>query len=83
MATKPKLTPVESSNIAAVGYQPKKKVLTVQFLNGAEYTYEGVPPAINKALMAAESKGKYLNAAIKGTYDYKQIKPPADKKKSK
>ena len=36
-------TPVSSSNIAAIGYDPDSGVLEVEFTNGAVYSYSGVP----------------------------------------
>ena len=35
----PELTPVESSNIKAVGYDDATEELTVEFHNGSQYRY--------------------------------------------
>jgi hypothetical protein len=59
---------VESSNIAAVGYDPQAKILYVEFLNGGVYAYAEVELDAYTALMAAESKGKYLNREIKPSH---------------
>ena len=40
----------------------------------AEYYYKGVPLDVAKAWQQAESKGKFLNRAIKPFYDYVRIK---------
>ena len=66
-----KLVPVESSMIQAVGYDPKTHILEVVFNSGQTYCYEDVPPEVHQELMAAESKGRYMRAAIIGMYpDY-------------
>jgi hypothetical protein len=67
------LTPVNSSNVAAVGYDPATARLYVVFRGGTLYAYEGVPPAVHAGLMAAPSKGRYLNDEIKGAYDYRRL----------
>lgn len=61
---------VTSSNIASIGYDTASHVLEVEFNNGSVYHYYDVPPAVYEALMAAASKGTFLNASIKGTYRY-------------
>ena len=61
----PPLVPVESSNLAAVGYAPATATLYVEFLGGGLYAYSGVPADVHAGLMAAESKGAYLSAAVK------------------
>ena len=64
---------VESSNIEAVGYDPERHVLTVQFRNGSTYEYEEVPSSKHQDLMAADSKGGFLNKEIKGSHSYRKI----------
>ena len=43
---------------------------SVQFKSGSTYTYVGVSESVYAELCEAESFGKFLNANIKGTYDY-------------
>lgn len=70
------MTPVISSNIQAVGYDQEKKQLHVQFNGGAVYIYAEVPKEVFDELMAAESKGKFINSQIKGKFAAtKQEKP--------
>jgi hypothetical protein len=70
--TMAKLIPVESSMIQAVGYDPETHILEVVFTSGQTYCYEDVPPDVYQALMAADSKGQYMRAAIIGVYpDYR------------
>lgn len=59
------MQPVESSNLAAVGYDPTTSTLAVRFTNGTLYHYPDVKPALHDQLMAAESKGKFFNANLR------------------
>lgn len=63
-------TPVESSLVAKVGYVPEYKVLEIEFQDGRSYQYFGVPERIYKALMAAESRGRYFNERVRDAYIY-------------
>ena len=57
---------VISSNIAAVGYDPDKQRLRVQFRDGALWEYEQVAQALYEGLMSADSKNGYFRAHIRG-----------------
>jgi len=61
---------VESSTMVSVGYEKKGKILEIEFTSGAVYQYSAVPAAVHKALMQAESKGRYFNSEIRDTYNY-------------
>jgi hypothetical protein len=60
---------VDSSNIEQIGYSPEDQELHVRFKSGELYVYAGVPEAIYAELMAADSKGSYLNRTVKGNFD--------------
>lgn len=62
--------PVESSNLAAVGYDAVSKILQVEFKGGAIYNYFKVSPDSYDSLLDAESVGKYLNAEIKPNHGF-------------
>jgi len=64
---------VDSSNVEAIGYDPAASEVHVRFLTGDTYVYHGVPEDIYNELLAAPSKGSYLNRIIKGTYDYTKL----------
>ena len=64
---------VESSNIAAIGYDREAQRLLVQFTNGSVYSYSDVPVEVFDNFKAAESKGRYLNDYIKGVYNYERV----------
>jgi hypothetical protein len=67
--------PVESSNLASVGYDPESAVLEVEFKSGGIYEYSGVPQSVYDGLINAESKGKYFHQYIKNTgYPYSKIR---------
>jgi hypothetical protein len=62
---------VMSSNIRSVGYDPENGVLEVKFHNNRVYQYLDVPAEEFEALMAAESKGRFLNQVIKKSHPYR------------
>lgn len=64
---------VSSQNIASIGYDEPTQLLEVEFLNGGIYHYFNVPSAVYDALMAAPSHGTYLNAYVKGQYQYQKV----------
>ena len=55
---------VESSNIVEIGYYSETRVLEVQFKSGGIYQYFGVSPSVYKEMLAAKSKGGFLNQNI-------------------
>ena len=64
---------VDSSNVEAIGYEPGAQELYVRFLSGDTYVYHGIPEEVYDELMAAPSKGSYLNRMIKGSYEYSKM----------
>ena len=65
--------PVQSSNLASVGYDAVSQVLEVQFRDGGVYQYIHVPPSIHAGLMNAGSKGRYFHRFIMPRYRYRRI----------
>jgi len=63
------MTPVKSSNIAAVGYDADGLRLVVEFGIGSKYIYFGVKQNVYDSFMASESKGRFFHAHIRGKYD--------------
>lgn len=64
---------VDSSQFDEVGYDPLMQVMEVKFRNnGRIVRYSGVTRAEWEGLGAAESKGRYFNAVIRGLkgFDY-------------
>lgn len=64
---------VDSSNIEAIGYDQAAQELHVRFLSGDTYVYHGVPQETYDELMAAPSKGSYLNRVVKANYGYSKM----------
>lgn len=62
------LIPVESSNLAAVGYDGRSAVLTILFRSGGAYQYYAVPPGVYDQLMASASLGSFFAARIRPIY---------------
>lgn len=58
------MTPVQSSNIAAIGYDAEAQALEVHFKSGGRYRYSGVPQHVHQLLMESRSKGKAFSLLI-------------------
>lgn len=65
-------TPVGSSSVVSVGYEPATGTLEIEFHGGAVYRYLGVPPHVHAELMAAGSIGRYVNLHVKPGYRYER-----------
>jgi len=63
-----KLVPVESSMLLAVGYDAASKELEAVFSSGAVWRYREVPRKVYRELLAAESKGSYMQSYVIGAY---------------
>lgn len=64
---------VDSSSVAAVGYDADTRTLEIEFLNGRVYRYFDVPAQEHRALMDADSKGTHVNQCIIGIFTYVQV----------
>lgn len=62
---------VSSSNIRAIDHDGSD--LIVEYMGGSKYKYKGVPTELFEAFKTAESKGRFMNAEIKGKFDYERI----------
>lgn len=72
------MVPVESSNVASIGYDAIENILYVEFLSKdayapAQYMYYGVEPEIYEQMMAAPSKGRFVWTHLRDRYDYERI----------
>lgn len=69
------MIPVDSSNIAAIGYSDALRILQVDFLTGSRYRYFDVPSQVFQGFLVAPSKGQYLNQVVKADgFDYSQVR---------
>jgi hypothetical protein len=64
--------PVQSSNLESVAWADG--ALHVRFKGGSEYRYADVPEAVFYGLMAARSKGEFLNQYVKGQYPFTRVR---------
>lgn len=69
-----KREPVTSSNLLAVGHDPKTKTLEVEFQSGRVYTYAGVSAQRKTALLKAPSLGSYFHKNVRTSYPFKRLK---------
>ena len=67
------MTNVNSSNVAAIGFDEDAQILQVEFNSGATYQYFDVQKAIYDGLLDAASVGQFLNQQVKGTYRYSRV----------
>jgi hypothetical protein len=80
------LDPVESSMVAAAGYDANLQVLIVLFNSGRAYQYLEVPQDVYEGFLAASSKGRYLLDHVIDHYPYaifkgwKNLQQPMDGK---
>ena len=64
---------VQSSTLAAVGYDASGQLLQLEFRSRAVYHYFDVPATVHRALLSAESKGSFFNRSIRGRFSYHQV----------
>jgi hypothetical protein len=67
-------TPVESTTLRTIGYDPDRELLQLEFHNGATYQYFNVPAEIHKGLLQAASKGAYFNRFIREKFAYSKTR---------
>lgn len=65
--------PVESTTLAAVGYDPALRRLEIRFRSGERYLYLQVPSHIYQQLLQAESKGQGFNRLIRNRFPYQHL----------
>lgn len=64
---------LESGSVVALGYDPERAVLEVEFRGGRTYEYEGVPASVYSWLLKVPSKGAYIQRMIKDQYPYREV----------
>jgi hypothetical protein len=68
-----RVSTVESSTLLTVSYDEAQALLQLEFCSRAVYEYFNVPAAVHQSLLAAPSKGRYFNQAIRGRFPYRLI----------
>ncbi|NUN14265.1 MAG: KTSC domain-containing protein [Myxococcales bacterium] len=64
---------VQSSNLTAVGYDPKTQTLEVEFQHGGVYQYRNVPETVYDELLNSPSKGQFFYYNIRGAFPYYRV----------
>jgi lysyl-tRNA synthetase class 2 len=66
----------ESTVLAAIAYDPGRKLLELTFRTNSVYHYFGVPHETFEALLQAPSKGSYFNQQIRSRFSYQRVNQP-------
>jgi hypothetical protein len=69
----PRMQSVESSCVAKIGYDEAAEEAYVEFYGGGIYAYRDVPPRVYDEFAAADSKGTFVNTAIKPNYPVRKV----------
>ena len=64
---------VESSSIESIGRDEATGVMQVNFVNGSQYKYKGVPVSVFNEFLNAGKKGKYYTDNIRGKYESERL----------
>lgn len=65
--------PVDSSTIAAVGYDRDTAVLEVEFTSGDVYEYFLVPHSVYDGLLEATSVGRHFSDHVRDRYRFRRV----------
>jgi hypothetical protein len=69
-----RMRPVDSSAVAAVGYDRRRRELFVNFVgDDPTYVYAEVAPATFAALLEAPSIGAFVNRRIKPAHRFRRL----------
>lgn len=68
-----KMVDLQSSNIAAIGYDPETRKLMVHFKSGGRYMLHDVEPVIYEQFLKAESPGSFYSKNIRGFYEFNRL----------
>jgi hypothetical protein len=63
----------DSSSIVAGGYDDRTGILRLRYIGGDTYDYRNVPNALFGDLLAAPSKGQFVNWHVKPYYPYARV----------
>lgn len=65
---------VISTEIEWIGYEHKRSMLQVEFIEGGTYQYDSVPETVYQDFLAADSHGQFFENRIKGHYAYRKVR---------
>ncbi len=69
-----KRTPVESSMMRSVGYDPLMSILEIEFTSNHVYQYGEISEETYRELLAADLMGQYFHAYILDQYPYIKLR---------
>lgn len=64
---------VSSSSLASVGYDRSTGTLEVEFREGTVYQYFLVPESVHRALIEADSIGRYFVEHVRNAYPHERL----------
>lgn len=67
------MLPIHSTMANAVGYDPDRELLQIEFKNGSVYQYEHVDEYTWEDLISTDSPGRFYNSEIKGNYRSRRL----------
>lgn len=67
------MQPVDSSNIAAIGFSEKTGTIRVAFIGGGTYEATGATKEHFDAFVSAKSKGVHFNRNLKSAFEFTKI----------
>jgi hypothetical protein len=65
---------INASNIRAVGYDVRNRMLEIEFSNGGIYQYSGVSEEVHRRLVNAPSPGSYFRDNIEENFTAKRLR---------
>jgi hypothetical protein len=65
---------VLSTEIEWIGYEHKRQMLQVEFIEGGTYQYEPVPETVYQEFLTAHSHCNYFEARIKNRYPTRKVR---------
>jgi lysyl-tRNA synthetase class 2 len=65
---------VESSALKAIDYRPLEHQLVLRFASGELYAYDQASEELYRRFLAAESKGRFFQAEIRGRLPFRRLR---------
>ena len=65
---------VNASNLRSVGYDPRSRVLEVEFSSGSVVQYSGVSEEVYRRLMNAPSPGSFFHDTIEESFSARRVR---------
>jgi hypothetical protein len=65
---------LNASNLRSAGYDPRNRVLEIEFSNGGITQYSGVSEEVYRRLMNAPTPGSYFRDEIEENFSAKRVR---------